>query len=214
MWQGDDHSHRHCMHQSQVALAEGDLLHNCHSLYFHRNRDNENSSLPEKHEKHREKCNTTITLYYIWYMCPWFCRYMNPIWILDSYLQQNLLLNCRVTSTAYQKFPLWIGGDPIDPRQRRGTAAASNAPSIALGDHHRKVMSHEFKVQIKVFAPSLPPYPCFPFVRIIEVTTIKIKLRSQYLTITFAVKVWAKLWRTNNLYPDRMCTHAHTLAPN
>lgn len=139
--------------------------------------------------------------------------YMNPIWILYSYLQRNLFLNCRVTSIAYQKFPLWIGGDPIDPRQRRGTAAASNAPSIALGGH-RKVMSHEFKVQIKVFAPSLPPYPCFPFVRIIEVTTIKIKLRSQYLTITFAVKVWAKLWRTNNLYPDRMCTHAHTLAPN
>ena len=99
-----------------------------------RNRDNENKKLPESMRKMQDNvlhCATSmyhsvvIWILYIFYI----------IWILYLYqMQQNLLLNCQVTSIAYQKFPLlWIGGmDPIDQRQSRGAAAASNAPSIAL----------------------------------------------------------------------------------
>ena len=96
-----------------------------------RNRDNENSRLPESMRKMQDNVLHCATYHsvVIWILY--------SIWILYLYqMQQNLLLNCPVTSIAYQKFPLlWIGGmDPIDQRQRRGAAAASNAPSIALGE--------------------------------------------------------------------------------
>lgn len=132
--------------------------HNCHSLYFNRNRDNENSSLPEKHEKNREKCNTTIALYYV---C---ARDSVVIWILESFIRTCSRI-CYSTVESHQLHTRNSHCGSVATRSTRGREGGQQLPAMPLPLPWEiitvMVMSHEFKVQIKVFAPSLPPIPAF-----------------------------------------------------
>lgn len=173
MWQGDDQSYRHCMHQSQVALAEGDLLHKCHSLYFNRNRDNENSSLPEKH---REKCNTTISLYYIY--VPMILYIVT--WILYESFIRTCSGICFSTVESHQLHTRNSHSGSVATRSTRGREGGQQLPAMPLPLPWEIITVRLWVMSLKSKSKFLHP-PCLPILVFHSYESLKSPLsRSNY----------------------------------